>query len=146
MARTRVKQQFEQWRQELRHKHACSVIEWHVAWWHHVKSTPFMNSHKMKLLDKLLSEHLILKSKSIIYNWCKTRGFLYSIIGELGKRCVETSPVKYQFVRGNEVYVLTRSGTFYKLQDHHCDLHDIQQEKRMTKIRYLIIEPRPKPL
>lgn len=131
---------------------ALAVIKWYCSLWQWSKTTPHMTRHKQRRFKSLF--FFSSNYKGIFDQWFKLGRFCYSIAG-IHKNTTdgygifkETNRVVYDFMDPTlGRYVLTASGSFYRLMDHNYkgtkEEFSVEQEKRSDFIQFVFLHGSP---
>ena len=100
--------------QEQRKVWAAQVIAKNICWFHFTMDCPMQSSYKANLLKKHLESGSL---RGTLNDWLKMSHMFtsYYVAGELNGKYISTSYVSAEFFDGVDRYVLTRSGSLYKL-------------------------------
>ena len=97
---------------------ATLVIQYFARLWCFQNATGYMNRFKYNIIDRLLSRTDVSAIKSIT-NWFKGGGYIVFYVGGMCEgRPISTSMVKKEFYHRLGHFVLTVTGSLYKLENH----------------------------
>ena len=109
---------------------ALRVIKYYSRLWQFMNATAFMNKFKYNIIDRLLST-VPATSIKCINNWYKGGGYIVFYVGGMCDGCpINTSMVSKEFYHKLGHFVLTQSGSLYKLGHHQDDNFDIDNDKK----------------
>lgn len=124
---------------------ASQVIEKNIVWYHYAMDCPMQSPYKANLLKKHLESGSL---KGTLVDWMKMSNVFtsYYVAGELKGKYITTSYITAEFFDGVDRYVLTRSGSLYKLGqsaasaktvDGNQGCLSVEEEKKIVHLSFM---------
>ena len=123
-----------------RKRNALRIIQYYVRLWCFQNATGFMNKFKYNIIDRLLSQSN-LEDVQRISNWHKGGGYVMFYVGGMCNGYpLYTSIVRKEFYHELGHFVLTSSGSLYKLEHHQDDDFTLRRDKLNDMYSFAVTE------
>ena len=115
---------------------AALVILKNILWFKITLKAPFFSRYKKAVVDNNVENG---KFRGLLINWhvVKYQKFTAAITGFLNKRCITTSSIEIDYFDGRDRFVLTFSGSVYRLAENDELLFGDRVEARKSFVHSL---------
>lgn len=115
---------------------AALVILKNILWFKITLKAPFFSLYKKAVVDKNVENG---KFRGLLINWhvVKYQKGTFSITGFINKRCITTSSIEIDYFDGRDRFVLTFSGSVYRLAENDELLVGDRAAARKSFVRLL---------
>ncbi len=138
-ARDRRKQKARE--EASKKEQALRLIRYYSRLWVFWNATGYMNTFKYKIIDRILSKIVAASSVKCINSWYKGGGYIvFYVSGLCDGYPIQTSLVAKEFYHKLGHFILTQSGSLYRLGYHQDNNFDVAKDKRHDMYCFSITE------